>query len=116
MKPENLLYDSDFRLKIADFGFATAMAGQKGDGLSGTICGTESYMSPELHQKVKYSGASADLFASAIILFILFTGHPPFMKAHASDPYYKLLTLNKHATFWKAHSRNKPEGFFSPEI
>jgi len=27
MKPENLLYDNDFKLKIADFGFATALAG-----------------------------------------------------------------------------------------
>lgn len=25
MKPENLLYDKDFILKIADFGFATAL-------------------------------------------------------------------------------------------
>lgn len=32
MKPENLLYDKDFNLKIADFGFATALAGKDGDG------------------------------------------------------------------------------------
>jgi len=40
------------------------------------------------------------------------------MKADKSDPYYKLLTVNKHSTFWKAHSKNKPgkENFFSPEI
>lgn len=48
----------------------------------------------------------------------MFTGHPPFMKAHPSDPYYKLLTVGKEATFWKAHSKNKPgkENFFSPEL
>jgi len=49
MKPENLLYDSDFNLKIADFGFATAIAGKEGDGLLKTILGTESYMCPEIH-------------------------------------------------------------------
>jgi serine/threonine protein kinase len=49
MKPENLLYDKDFNLKIADFGFATAIAGKDGDGLLRTILGTESYMCPEIH-------------------------------------------------------------------
>lgn len=49
MKPVNLLYDGDFRLKIADFGFATALAGKDGDGLLRTILGTESYMCPEIH-------------------------------------------------------------------
>lgn len=95
MKPENLLYDDDFNLKIADFGFATTLAGRDGDGLLRTILGTESYMCPEIHKKEKYEGASADLFAAGIILFILITGHPPFMKADPKDPYYKLLTVNK---------------------
>jgi len=40
------------------------------------------------------------------------------MKADPKDPYYKLLTVNKHDTFWKAHSKNKPGklAFFSPEL
>jgi len=40
------------------------------------------------------------------------------MKADPKDPYYKLLTVNKHSTFWKAHSKNKPgnEAFFPPEL
>lgn len=49
MKPENILYDARFNLKIADFGFATALAGKDGDGLLKTILGTESYMCPEIH-------------------------------------------------------------------
>lgn len=49
MKPENLLYDDDFILKIADFGFAKAISGDNGDGLLKTILGTESYMCPEIH-------------------------------------------------------------------
>lgn len=32
MKPENVLYDEKYNLKIADFGFATAIAGKDGDG------------------------------------------------------------------------------------
>jgi len=65
-----------------------------------------------------YNGPSVDLFASAIILFITFTQHPPFTKAVPEDPFYKLICANRADLFWKAHSRNKPNGaeFFSEEF
>lgn len=81
MKPENLLFDSNFNLKIADFGFATMLEGKDGTGLLKTCLGTESYMAPEIHAKAPYIGSSVDLFASAIILFIMLSGTPPFSKA-----------------------------------
>jgi len=37
MKPENLLFDKHFNLKIADFGFAAALAGRDGTGKMKTI-------------------------------------------------------------------------------
>jgi serine/threonine protein kinase len=49
MKPENLLYNEDFILKVADFGFASTLAGKNGDGLLRTVLGTESYMCPEIN-------------------------------------------------------------------
>ena len=73
MKPENLLFDSEFNLKIADFGFAAPIEGRDGSGLNRTKLGTESYMAPEIHLKKPYHGASVDLFATAIILFIMVT-------------------------------------------
>jgi serine/threonine-protein kinase Chk1 len=109
MKPENLLYDEKFLLKIADFGFATSLAGKDGAGLLKTVLGTESYMAPEIHQHQKYSGTAVDIFAAGIILFIMYTGHPPFVKADPkADAYYKCLCNNKHVAFWNAHSKNKP--------
>lgn len=65
--------------------------------------------------KKGYKGESVDLFASAIILFIMFTQHPPFHKALPDDPFYKLICINRLDVFWKAHSKNKPTGeaFFS---
>lgn len=111
-----MLYDDSFNLKIADFGFAAPIEGKDGSGTLKTKLGTESYMAPEIHMKKPYSGSSVDLFASAIILFIMFTQHPPFTKAEPSDPFYRLLCANRADLFWKAHSRNKPEGFFSEEF
>jgi serine/threonine protein kinase len=115
LKPENLLFDKDYNLKVADFGFAAPIEGRDGSGHLKTKLGTESYMAPEINLKKPYSGASVDLFASAIILFIMTTQHPPFTKAIPDDPYYKLICINRLDIFWKAHARNKPggEAFFS---
>mmetsp|Transcript_20600 Transcript_20600/g.19571 ORF Transcript_20600/g.19571 Transcript_20600/m.19571 type:complete len:144 (+) Transcript_20600:463-894(+) len=80
-----------------------------------TKLGTESYMAPEINLRKPYNGAEVDLFACGIILFIMLTQHPPFTKAIPDDPYFKLICINKEDIFWKAHSRNKPNGeeFFS---
>jgi len=90
--------------------------GKDGSGLCATKLGTESYMAPEIHMRKPYSGASVDLFATGIILFIMFTQHPPFTRAEPSDPFYRLICANRTDLFWKAHSKNKPEGFFSEEF
>ena len=46
-------------------------------------------MAPEIHLKLPYSGTSVDLFAAAIILFIMVSGTPPFTMANPTDAYYK---------------------------
>jgi len=122
LKPENLLFDASFNLKVADFGFATLLAGKDNSGQLHTILGTESYMAPEIHLRKPYSGTSVDLFAAGIILFIMISGSPPFARADPkSDPHYKLICANKYDIFWKAHERNKPkqpgqENFYSLEF
>lgn len=80
-----------------------------------TVLGTESYMAPEIATR-NYKGEQVDLFAASIVLFIMLTGHPPFMKADKTDPFYKLLMTQKHETFWKAHSRGKPANFWSASL
>lgn len=120
LKPENLLFDADFNLKVADFGFATAICGKNEDGLLGTYLGTESYMAPEIHLKQQYSGPSVDLFAAAIILFIMVAGTPPFASGNPKDQHYKLICTNRFDSFWYAHEKSKPKpngkNFFSDEF
>ena len=115
MKPENVLFDSQFNLKIADFGFSILLSGRDGSGALHTRLGTESYMAPELHQRKSYIGESVDLFACGIILFIMLSQNPPFSKADPNDPYYRLL-YNADEKFWTMHSRNKAPGFYSPDF
>jgi serine/threonine protein kinase len=112
IKPENMMLDTDFNLKIADFGFSSNQA------LNDTKKGTDGYMAPEIYKGETYSGSCVDLFATGIILFIMVAQHPPFNAASAKDPHYKLLSTNKHDVFWKIHSRRKENGidFFTPEF
>jgi len=71
LKPENLMLDSQYYLKIADFGFAAPPEGKDGSGYLHSNLGTYNYMAPEIHLKQPYKGEEVDLFAAAIILFIM---------------------------------------------
>ena len=108
LKPENLLLDDHLNLKLADFGFATLFEfGQKNK----TNLGTESYMCPELLYKDSYNAYRADVFALGVILFIFYSGHPPFHKAKYEDPYYNLFLANREK-FWDFHSKqNNKRGY-----
>lgn len=98
IKPENVLLDKNFQLKLGDFGFVTK------DDVSYTRKGTYGYMAPEVLAGEPYKGEQADLFASAVILFILVTQHPPFIRADSGDRFYKTIVKNKWKKFWDVHS------------
>lgn len=118
LKPENLMLDLQYYLKIADFGFAAPVEGRDRSGALHTKLGTLNYMAPEIHLKQAYSGKSVDLFAAAIILFIMVAQHPPFTTAQPSDPFYRCLAANRADIFWKTHTKSKEAGssFFSEEF
>ena len=75
-------------------------------------------MAPEINNGQTYQGTVVDLFAAAIILFIMVAQHPPFGKAVANDAHYKLIVANRLDLLWKFHSRSKVGGldFFSAEF
>ena len=100
VKPANLLLDNDSRVKVADFGVASAV------GLGsltevGTVVGTAGYLAPEQARGEKATPAS-DRYALAVVAFELLTGTRPFEResstaealAHVSAPIPPASSLN----------------------
>lgn len=105
LKTENIMMDDDWTLKIADFGYATLLAGKKGDGILKTHLGTVSYAAPEILSHKDYNGTCADIFSIGVILFVLVTGKLPFGKAHISDPMYKFIAKGQYEQYWEIMSK-----------
>jgi serine/threonine protein kinase len=55
-------------------------------------CGKPNYISPEvLRSQEPFDGFAIDLWASAVILFIMLVGLPPWEFAREEDPRYKMV-------------------------
>ncbi|EFO18845.2 camk/dcamkl protein kinase [Loa loa] len=85
VKPENLLvytcpFTGDLRLKLADFGLAVEMSEEP----LRVICGTPTYVAPEVLAELGYDH-KVDLWAAGIILYVLLCGFPPFQSANGSQ-------------------------------
>jgi serine/threonine protein kinase len=76
LKPENVLLTDDHRPKIADFGVAYCVSGQRLTG-KGSIVGTLPYLSPEYLEKGLVT-RQGDLYAVGAIAYELVTGFAPF--------------------------------------
>ncbi|KAE9041145.1 hypothetical protein PR003_g5994 [Phytophthora rubi] len=112
VKPENLLLDESFALKIADFGLSGLR--EESDGAVAelyTQCGTRGYMSPEVLSCLPYEGEPADVWSAGVVLFIMLAGFPPFQIATNQDWWFRACAAKQHEAFWAAHARSAT---FSP--
>ncbi|CAD8042883.1 unnamed protein product [Paramecium primaurelia] len=109
LKPDNIVFDSDFNLKIAGFGISKEANGLINDFFGGT----EYYMAPELLGRIAYDGSKVDVFAAAQILFKMITGQ--FAFNNCKEQLYNLIKQNDYAQFWniqnKQHQTLFPQGF-----
>jgi eukaryotic-like serine/threonine-protein kinase len=76
LKPSNVLFDSEGRAKVADFGIARAL-GQATLTEAGTIMGTAAYLSPE-QAEGSPAGPASDVYSFGVVLYRLLTGQLPF--------------------------------------
>lgn len=82
IKPENLLVGGGGLLKLADFGLAVQLP-PGGERLF-TVCGTPTYVAPEILAETGY-GLEVDVWAMGVIMYILLCGFPPFVSQSSNQ-------------------------------
>jgi len=114
IKPENILLDENFNIKLTDFSYAASITEKFNEKVLRERLGVYTYAPPEVHFKEDVDRRMIDLFACGMILFTMVTGGLPFDKAHPSDSLYKLLISNKSDTFWRTFEKGTKH--YSPEF
>ena len=77
VKPANLLFDDEHRLRVADFGLARAISEAAATEPLGAVLGTARYASPEQVEGRPLDGRS-DVYSLALVLVETITGEVPF--------------------------------------
>lgn len=76
IKPENVLVRADGRVKLVDFGLATADESKDPD----LVVGSPAYMAPEQITEPNRIDHRADMYALGATLYHALTGRPPFLR------------------------------------
>lgn len=105
LKPNNILIDSEYVLKITDFGLShigSADVEPTEKRMNTTWVGTKGYRAPELVLGRHYSNQT-DIFALGVCLFVMLCARQPFKTASSKDPWYKRLAAKNYKAYWKSH-------------
>jgi len=84
LKPENVLFNKDGYLLLADFGLATKVGKGK---LATSFCGTAEYLAPEM-LKGKGHDFTVDIWTLGILLYEMLVGIPPFFHKNKHQMFY----------------------------
>ncbi|XP_028622516.1 putative sperm motility kinase W [Grammomys surdaster] len=89
IKLENILVDAAGNTKLCDFGMAIKIT--EGQMLE-EICGSLLYWAPEILARKPYDGLAVDMWSLGIVLYVLVTGHFPYVEATAEDMHRIITT------------------------
>ena len=93
LKLQNLLLDENDVMKLADFGLSAHL--ESDDEKKMTICGTPSYLSPEVVVGGKKGHTySVDIWATGVCAFLMLTGKQPFQSSDKKITYKKISHVN----------------------
>ncbi|KAI5185800.1 serine/threonine-protein kinase CHEK1 [Nematocida homosporus] len=110
IKPENILLDSNYNLRLADFGCATVYRDAKGRRPLTRQCGSTNYMAPEVFH-MSYDGEKADVWSFGLLALVMWTGTVPWANACAGTAGYDKYKLSRDRDFapFNVLSREKME-------
>ena len=77
LKPANLVFASDGRVKLVDFGIAKIFGSVEHQTAAGSVLGTADYMAPE-QADGEGIGPRTDLYAVGSLMYTMLAGRPPF--------------------------------------
>ena len=107
LKLGNLLIDSNYQLKVSDFGICKLLdiidesnTGAVNDKIRRV--GTRGFMAPEIILGRQYD-KSCDIFSAGVVLFYLLFGKKPFSNASIDDKNYTLVVQQQFDSFWNLH-------------
>ncbi|XP_030514925.2 phosphoenolpyruvate carboxylase kinase 2-like [Rhodamnia argentea] len=94
IKPDNILFDSRGRLRLADFGSAEVIGGDQAAAaaLRGLV-GTPYYVAPEVVAGKEY-GDKVDVWSAGVVLYVMLAGFPPFTGESAAEIFGAVLRAN----------------------
>ncbi|KAL1742255.1 kinase-like domain-containing protein [Schizophyllum fasciatum] len=78
IKDENILIDSEYRVKLVDFGSASVIDPSQPRPFYTQFYGTTAYAASEILKKKKYQAAPAEVWTLGVLLSFLLTGNSPF--------------------------------------
>lgn len=87
IKPENILFDIDGHIRIADFGLTKIIPLR---AKSHSFCGSPEYMSPEMLNGTGHD-RKVDFYCLGALLFEMLTGLPPFYCKDTKKMYHRIL-------------------------
>ncbi|SCW01882.1 LAFE_0E09362g1_1 [Lachancea fermentati] len=87
--------EMDITIKIADFGLAKFIGEMQ---FTNTLCGTPSYVAPEVLQKTGYC-SKVDLWSAGVLLYVCLCGFPPFSDQLAPPSMREQILQGKFAFY-----------------
>ena len=93
VKPENIMIDENFQLKLLDFGLSKSCGSVEESEITmeHSCLGTPGYMSPEQFVDFKNVDFRSDIFSLGATMFFMLTGKKPFEGSEASTIYRNTL-------------------------
>ncbi|KAI3442091.1 Protein kinase domain-containing protein [Psidium guajava] len=93
IKPDNILFDSRGRLRLADFGSAEVIGGDPAAAVLRGVVGTPYYVAPEVVAGREY-GDKVDVWSAGVVLYVMLAGFPPFHGESAEEIFGAVLRAN----------------------